>query len=248
MPLDKPTNSKAYARHFLKHVFLAVRDSKRVMPPTEYKDLAAKIGLRDDQLSTALQELKYDNLIALDSTTQGIRLTPQGVHEGDYLHQRPLLPLLRDPLPESLEEVRLEIRYFAKERSANLPGTPEWDWANGRLDDLRHSESMMLRDVGSTVYILSGQSARVNVNSTDNSVNTISISEADVFPRLRGEIEAKVTDALRRQQLLANLDELELSKSSSTYAEKFTNFISFSADVMTIVGPFLPLLAAFHSR
>ena len=116
MPLDKPTNSKAYARHFLKHVFLVVRDSKRVMLPTEYKDLAAKIGFRDDQLSTALQELKHDNLIARDSTTRGVLLTGVDVYEGDYWHQRPLLPLVRDPLPESLEEVRAEIRYFSHEK------------------------------------------------------------------------------------------------------------------------------------
>ena len=151
MTLDKPTNSKAYARYFLKRVFLAVRDSGRVMPPPEYQALASKIGLRDDQLSTALQELKYDNFIALDSTTQGIRLTPQGVHEGDYWHQRPLPPLVRDPLPESLEEVRLEIRYFAKEKSQNLRGTPEWDWIDGRLDDLKHLESMMVKETAGTV-------------------------------------------------------------------------------------------------
>jgi hypothetical protein len=117
MTLDKPTNSKAYARHILKHIFSEVRDGRRVMPLPEYQALAAKIGLRDDQLSTALQELKYDNLIALDSTTQGVQLTPQGVNEGDYWHTRPVRPLVRDPLPESLEEVRLEIRYFANEKS-----------------------------------------------------------------------------------------------------------------------------------
>lgn len=245
MPLDKPTNSKAYARHFLKHVFLVVRDSKREMPATEYKDLAAKIGLRDDQLSTALQELKYDNLIALDSTTQGIRLTPQGVHDGDYLHQRRLLPLVRDPLPESLEEVRLEIRYFAQEKSANLRGTPEWDWANGRLEDLRHLESMMVKETAGTVYVLSGPGARVNVNSTDNSVNTISISEADVFPKLRSELNAKVPDPVRRQEIIAGVNELEQARGSSTYAEKFTTFLSIAADVMTIISPFIPVLAAF---
>jgi hypothetical protein len=68
MTLDKPTNSKAYARHLLKHTFSEVRDSRRLVPQSDYQALAAKIGVRNDQLSTALQELKYDNLIALDST------------------------------------------------------------------------------------------------------------------------------------------------------------------------------------
>lgn len=59
MTLDKPTNSKAYARSLLKSIFAEVRDSRRVVPLSEYQALAAKIGLRDDQLSTALKELKY---------------------------------------------------------------------------------------------------------------------------------------------------------------------------------------------
>jgi hypothetical protein len=242
MTLDKPTNSKAYARHLLKHIFSEVRDSKRVMPQPEYQAIAAKIGLRDDQLATGLQELKYDNLIALDST--GVRLTPQGVQEGDYLHTRPLLPLVRDPLPESLEEVRLEIRYFAREKSGNLRGTPEWDWVNGRLEDLRHSESMMVKEKAGTVYVLSGQQARLNINSIDNSVNSISISEEDVFPKLRSELNAKVPDSARRQEIIAVVNELEAARGSSSYAEKFTGFLSVAADVMTIIGPFVPVLAA----
>jgi hypothetical protein len=109
-------------------------------------------------------------------------LTPQGVHDGDHLHTRPLRPLVRDPLPESLEEVRLEIRYFAGEKSGNLRGTPEWDWINGRLEDLRHSESMMVKETAGTVYVLSGQQAKLNINSVDNSVNSISISRQMSFP------------------------------------------------------------------
>jgi hypothetical protein len=244
MTLDKPTNSKAYARHLLKHIFSEVRDSRRVMPQPEYQAIAAKIGLRDDQLSTALQELKYENCIALDSATQGVQLTPQGVQEGDYLHTRPLLPLVREPLPESLEEVRLEIRYFAREKSGNLRGTPEWDWINGRLEDLRHSESMMVKETAGTVYVLSGQQAKLNINSIDNSVNSISISETDVFPKLRSELNAKMPDPARRQEIIAVVNELEEARGSRSYAEKFTSFLSVAADVMTIIGPFIPVLAA----
>jgi hypothetical protein len=214
------------------------------MPQPEYQALAAKIGLRDDQLSTALQELKYDNLIALDSTTKGVQLTPQGVHDGDYLHTRAVRPLVRDPLPESLEEVRLEIRYFAHEKSGNLRGTPEWDWANGRLDDLRHLESMMVKETAGTVYVLSGPGAHVNVHSTDNSTTLISISEADVFPKLRSELNAKVPDTVRRQEIIAVVNELEQARGSNTYAAKFTSFLSSAADVMTIISPFITVLAA----
>jgi hypothetical protein len=246
MTLDKPTNSKAYARHLLKHIFSEVRDSRRVMPQPEYQAIASRIGLRDDQLSTALQELKYDNLIALDSA--GVRLTPQGVNDGDHLHTRPLRPLVRDPLPDSLEEVRLEIRYFAGEKSGHLRGTPEWDWIAGRLEDLRHLESMMVQSTAGAVYVLSGQQARLNINSVDNSTNAISISETDVFPKLRSELNAKVPDQARREEIIAVVNDLEAARGSSSYAEKFTGFLSVAADVMTIISPFIPVLRRSNKR
>jgi hypothetical protein len=75
-------------------------------------------------------------------------------------------------------------------KSGNLHGTPEWDWANGRLEDLRHFESMSVKEATGTVYVLNGPGERAYVNSTDNSTNTIAISEADVFPKLRSELNA----------------------------------------------------------
>ena len=91
---------------------------------------------------------------------------------------------------------------------------------------------------------MSGTGARVNVNSTDNSVNTILISEADVFPKLRSELNAKVPDPARRQEIITVVNELEEARGSSTYAEKLRSFLSIAADVMTVIGPFIPVLAA----
>jgi hypothetical protein len=244
MTLDRPTNSKGYARLFVKHVFMKVRETRRMMPPMEYKALAVEIGLSDSQLSTAIRELKHANLIALDNTTQGITLTHNGIQEGDYWQTRAQTVLNNDPHPESLEEIRAELHHFNNGLSSTLPGTPEWKWIEARLNALMHRESMMVREAESTTYILSGTGARVNVNSTDNSVNTILISEADVFPKLRSELSAKVPDPARRQEIIAVVNELEEARGSSTYAEKFTSFLSIAADVMTIIGPFIPVLAA----
>jgi hypothetical protein len=103
---------------------------------------------------------------------------------------------------------------------------------------------MMVKETGGTVYVLSGPGARVNVNSTDNSTNWISISEADVFPKLRNELNAKVADPVRRQEIIVGVNELEQSRGSGSYAEKFTSFLSCAADVMTIISPFIQALAA----
>jgi hypothetical protein len=57
-------------------------------------------------------------------------------------------------------------------------------------------------------------------------------------------LNAKVPDPVRRAEIIARVDELEQARSSSSYAEKFTTFLSITADVMTIIGPFIPVLAA----
>jgi hypothetical protein len=246
MHINRPTNSKAYARQLLKYVFQAVRDSRRVVLPDEYRAIAEKNALSPSHLLTALKELKHENQISLDSVTQGIMLTPQGVQDGDYLNLRQVEPHHGDPLPETLEEIRLEIKFFANKKSRELPHSNDWDWFDGRLNDLRHAESMMIKETAGNVYVLSGQQSRLNINSTDNSTNAISISEADVFPKLRGELNAKLLDPLRRQEIIARVDELEQARGSGSYAEKFTSFLSVAADVMTIIGPFIPVLAALH--
>ena len=104
----------------------------------------------------------------------------------------------------------------------------------------------MTKEARSTIYVQqSGAGARINVNSTDTSVNVVSIAEDAVFPRLRNEIEANVKDSLKRQQYLSLApDELEQSKGSPSYAAKFKDFISVTADLMTIIGPFIQPLTA----
>lgn len=51
-------------------------------------------------------------------------------------------------------------------------------------------------------------------------------------------------DPVRRQEIIAGVNELEEARGSSTYAERFTSFLSGAADVMTIISPFITVLAA----
>jgi hypothetical protein len=229
MPLDKTTNAGGRARLLLKHLFLKVRETGRRVPVAEYR--ASQIGLSELQQS-ALQQ----------AAESGIYLTHNGVQTGDYLQTRQPVILLNDPLPDDLLDIRTELHHFAQERSRTLPGMPEWEWIEGRIDDLRHLENSMREQAGSTVYIQSGPGGRLNVNSTDNSMNVVSISEGGVFPRLRQEIEANVIDPAKRQEIVAKLDELEQSKGTPTYAARFRDFIAVTADIVTVIGPFiLPL-------
>jgi hypothetical protein len=57
-------------------------------------------------------------------------------------------------------------------------------------------------------------------------------------------LTAKVPDPARRREIIAVVNELEEARGSSSYAERFTSFLSVAADVMTIISPFIPVLAA----
>jgi hypothetical protein len=114
--LTSPTNENSYARHFLKHIFLKVPDSRHPVPRPEYEALATQLGLSDRQLAAAIKVLKHRNRVGIDPATQSIVLTPDGVHEGDYLQYREPSVDLNDPLPETLTETRAEIRHVFGER------------------------------------------------------------------------------------------------------------------------------------
>lgn len=89
--------------------------------------------------------------------------------------------------------------------------------------------------------------SRINLQSTDNSVNYTAINETEVFPKLREALESQLIESSERTTVLAKLDELEKAKGSASYGTKFKEFISLVADLMTIVGPFVQPLSA-HIR
>jgi hypothetical protein len=76
---------------------------------------------------------------------------------------------------------------------------------------------MIKQTASPTVYIQSGAGSRLNVGSVDNSINYVTITEANVFPKLRSEIEAQLPDSSEKQEVLASLKELEEAKGSSSY-------------------------------
>jgi hypothetical protein len=222
MALTSPTNENSYARHFLKHIFLKVPDSRHPVPRPEYEALATQLGLSDRQLAAAIKVLKHRNRVGIDPATQSIVLTPDGVHEGDYLQYREPSVDLNDPLPETLTETRAEIRHVFGERQGEQPGSYDWEWKSARLEALRHQENVMVKEAGTVnYYIQSGTGGRFNVHSTDNSVNHVAIAETDIFPKLRSKIQAEVPESAEKESVLISLSELERAKGSSAYGRSF---------------------------
>jgi hypothetical protein len=91
-----------------------------------------------------------------------------------------------------------------------------------------------------------GPNSRINVNSTDNSVNVASVSNDKLFVQMREATES-ISDESERAKILSRLDDLESSRGSSKFLPAYQSFISSVADYMTIFGPFIPSLTNMHS-
>ncbi|WP_281217280.1 hypothetical protein [Lysinibacillus capsici] len=69
----------------------------------------------------------------------------------------------------------------------------------------------------------------------------ITINSESVFNELKREV-LKVNEVEIQKELLNLIEKMESSQGTKTFKEHFNNFISRSADYMTLVTPFLPKL------
>lgn len=85
-----------------------------------------------------------------------------------------------------------------------------------------------------------GDNARININSTDNSTNTI--NKDSVFNQFRDKIGAEVSDEAVKKQALALVDEMEAAESEEVVTTAMGKFMTLGAQFATIAGPFIPLI------
>lgn len=98
-----------------------------------------------------------------------------------------------------------------------------------------------------TTYNFHGSNSRVNVNSTDNSTNTVNISKENVFSELKFALQQGITSDEGLDELLASVDDMEASKGSPAFTSKYQRFIDTAASHMTVIAPFIPMLSHFLS-
>lgn len=91
-----------------------------------------------------------------------------------------------------------------------------------------------------------GHNARLNVNSTDNSVNVSSVSNDQTFVQMR-EVAQSIEDESEREKILSRIAELESARGSSGFLSAYQSFIACVADYMSIFGPFIPVLTQMLS-
>lgn len=95
-----------------------------------------------------------------------------------------------------------------------------------------------------TNYYVQGENARVNVDSTDHSVNIVMKSTEEFFAAIRQRIESGVSDGEDRRQILGALTTLQESHGKPSFAQRYTEFITMAADYITLLSPFVPQLTA----
>ncbi|MDO8768492.1 MAG: hypothetical protein Q7K57_07300 [Burkholderiaceae bacterium] len=88
-------------------------------------------------------------------------------------------------------------------------------------------------------YNLSGTGARVNINSTDSSVNVISTEVSKVFAQVR-EAVGLIPDPTARSEIGRAVDEMEQAHGSSNFLQKYQAFITSAANHMTVLAPIIP--------
>lgn len=112
----------------------------------------------------------------------------------------------------------------------------------GQAAHLQSVEGSKPQQPESVTYKVSGTNARVNINSTDSSVNEVRVEAAEVFDQLRGVLVG-IKDEQDREALSMSIDDMESSHGSPDFLTRYQNFVSLAADHATVFAPFLPALA-----
>jgi hypothetical protein len=92
------------------------------------------------------------------------------------------------------------------------------------------------------VYNLHGENSRVNIRSSDQSLNISNVTSEQLFVNLREHINENVLDQTDRGELLERVSALEKATDKQTFLERYQAFIGAAANHMTLIAPFVPAL------
>jgi hypothetical protein len=101
----------------------------------------------------------------------------------------------------------------------------------------------------SVVYnvTISGTNSRFNLHSYDLSTNLVDVDPDRLFKELRGAVARDVEDEIKQQEILRQVSELKKTRGTPQFVEVYQQFISSTADHMTIIAPFIPALTQMLS-
>lgn len=96
----------------------------------------------------------------------------------------------------------------------------------------------------SVTYNISNESGKININSTDNSVNiNFALTEEDkaLFETIRSLAET----IENKDEIVAAVNEMQNAVGKKSFLQKYNEFVQAAANHMTVFAPFIPLLTKF---
>ena len=87
---------------------------------------------------------------------------------------------------------------------------------------------------------INGDNSHANINSIDNSVNSMNIT----FNTIREKLD-EIDEEDTRIKAQSCLDELEASVNTESFKDKYVEFINIASLHMTLICPFIPFLTSF---
>jgi len=100
---------------------------------------------------------------------------------------------------------------------------------------------------GQVIYNVSGTNARLNIGSSDSSINVAQVEVHTLFQRMK-LTAAEIPEAKLREEVLAAIDDMESSSGDEGFTAAYRKFIAVVADHLSVFGPFLPALAQLLVR
>lgn len=92
-------------------------------------------------------------------------------------------------------------------------------------------------------YHVHGPNSRVNVGSTDQSINTVLVHPDEVFTKLGDALTVAIANHEEQTEILQRLSALEAARGTPSFSERLGTFLAFAANWTTVITPFLPALA-----
>ena len=107
---------------------------------------------------------------------------------------------------------------------------------------VRKKSSLLHQKSPSTAIYQTGDNARVNINSKDNSVNTINNYDSTKFEEIKKILATQYADQEEKTKCEKSLYELQESIGKITYTEKYKEFIDIVSKHVGVIAPFIPYL------
>ena len=94
------------------------------------------------------------------------------------------------------------------------------------------------------IYNVNGANAKVNVNSTDQSTNYVTVNPSDIFNKLIALLQENVQE---NTELIKLVDEMRSEQGKPGFLLKYQNFIATAVNHITLIAPFIPALTQMIS-